>query len=45
MAAPARLEDGRKLGKRDRVRAKKRAIAERALADLRAWARPLAAVA
>jgi methylenetetrahydrofolate--tRNA-(uracil-5-)-methyltransferase len=45
MAAPARLEDGRKLGKRDRVRAKKRAIAERALADLTAWARPLAAVA
>jgi methylenetetrahydrofolate--tRNA-(uracil-5-)-methyltransferase len=45
MAAPARLEDGRKLGKRDRGRAKKRAIADRALADLTAWARPLAQVA
>jgi methylenetetrahydrofolate--tRNA-(uracil-5-)-methyltransferase len=45
MTAPARLGDGRKLGKRDRVRAKKRAIAERALADLAAWARPLAQVA
>ncbi len=45
MTAPARLEDGRKLGKRDRVRAKKRAIAERALADLGAWATPAALVA
>jgi methylenetetrahydrofolate--tRNA-(uracil-5-)-methyltransferase len=33
-----RGEDGRRLGKRDRVRARKRAIAERALADLAAWA-------
>jgi methylenetetrahydrofolate--tRNA-(uracil-5-)-methyltransferase len=45
MVAPARLEDGHKLGKRDRSRAKKRAIADRALADLAGWARPLAAVA
>jgi len=45
IAAPARLDDGRKLGKRDRGRAKKRAIADRALADLAAWARPIAAVA
>jgi methylenetetrahydrofolate--tRNA-(uracil-5-)-methyltransferase len=34
-----RGEDGRRLGKRDRVRARKRAIAERALADLAAWAK------
>jgi len=34
-----RGEDGRRLGKRDRVRAKKRAVAERALADLAAWAK------
>ena len=34
-----RGEDGRRLGKRDRVRARKRAIAERALADLTAWAK------
>jgi len=34
-----RGEDGRRLGKRDRVRAKKRAIAERAMADLTAWAK------
>jgi methylenetetrahydrofolate--tRNA-(uracil-5-)-methyltransferase len=40
IAAPARCEDGRKLGKRDRSRAKKRAIADRALADLAAWSRP-----
>jgi len=45
MTAPSRREDGRKLGKRDRVRAKKRAIAERALADLGAWAKPAALVA
>jgi methylenetetrahydrofolate--tRNA-(uracil-5-)-methyltransferase len=45
IAAPARCEEGRKLGKRDRTRAKKRAIAERALADLGVWAAksPLAA--
>jgi len=36
---PPRGEDGRRLGKRDRVRAKKRAIADRALADLAAWNR------
>jgi methylenetetrahydrofolate--tRNA-(uracil-5-)-methyltransferase len=35
---PPRAEGGQKLGKRDRGRAKKRAIAERALADLAAWA-------
>ncbi len=40
IAVPARCEDGRKLGKRDRGRAKKRAIGERALADLAAWAAP-----
>jgi methylenetetrahydrofolate--tRNA-(uracil-5-)-methyltransferase len=34
-----RGEDGRRLGKRDRVRARKRAVAERALADLAAWAK------
>ena len=33
-----RGQDGRKLGKRDRARARKRAIAERALGDLAAWA-------
>jgi len=43
--APARCDDGRKLGKRDRGRAKKRAIAERALADLAAWAQPAMASA
>jgi methylenetetrahydrofolate--tRNA-(uracil-5-)-methyltransferase len=40
-----RGEDGRRLGKRDRVRAKKRAVAERALADLAAWAEPALALA
>jgi len=44
MDAP-RGEDGRKLGKRDRTRARKRAIADRALADLAAWAQPVALVA
>jgi methylenetetrahydrofolate--tRNA-(uracil-5-)-methyltransferase len=34
---PPRAEDGRRLGKRDRVRAKKRAIADRSLAALAAW--------
>ncbi len=43
--APARCEDGRKLGKRDRTRAKKRAIADRALADLAGWSSPVAQVA
>ncbi|HWF77331.1 MAG TPA: methylenetetrahydrofolate--tRNA-(uracil(54)-C(5))-methyltransferase (FADH(2)-oxidizing) TrmFO [Caulobacteraceae bacterium] len=38
--ASARSADGRKLGKLERTRAKKRAIAERALADLAAWATP-----
>jgi methylenetetrahydrofolate--tRNA-(uracil-5-)-methyltransferase len=36
--APARAADGARLGKRDRTLAKKRAIAERAFADLAAWA-------
>ncbi|HVM98849.1 MAG TPA: methylenetetrahydrofolate--tRNA-(uracil(54)-C(5))-methyltransferase (FADH(2)-oxidizing) TrmFO [Caulobacteraceae bacterium] len=36
--AVPRAEDRRKLGKRDRTRARKRAIALRALADLAAWA-------
>jgi methylenetetrahydrofolate--tRNA-(uracil-5-)-methyltransferase len=45
IAAPARLEDGRKLGKRDRTRARKRAIADRALADLSAWSQPMMQVA
>jgi methylenetetrahydrofolate--tRNA-(uracil-5-)-methyltransferase len=44
MDAP-RGEDGRKLGKRDRTRARKRAIADRALADLSAWSLPVALVA
>jgi methylenetetrahydrofolate--tRNA-(uracil-5-)-methyltransferase len=44
MDAP-RGEDGRKLGKRDRTRARKRAIADRALADLIAWSQPVALVA
>ena len=35
--APARGEDGRKLSKLERTRAKKRAIADRALADLGDW--------
>src|SRR5579859_3679930 len=35
--APARAEGGKKLGKLERTRARKRAIAERALADLEAW--------
>jgi methylenetetrahydrofolate--tRNA-(uracil-5-)-methyltransferase len=39
-----RGEDGRRLGKRDRVRARKRAIADRALADLAAWAKAPALV-
>jgi methylenetetrahydrofolate--tRNA-(uracil-5-)-methyltransferase len=43
--APLRCDDGRKLGKRDRGRAKKRAIADRALADLAAWAQPALVVA
>jgi methylenetetrahydrofolate--tRNA-(uracil-5-)-methyltransferase len=38
--ASAHTPDGRKLGKLERTRAKKRAIAERALADLAAWAAP-----
>jgi methylenetetrahydrofolate--tRNA-(uracil-5-)-methyltransferase len=38
--ASARRADGKKLGKLERTRAKKRAIAERALADLVAWAAP-----
>jgi methylenetetrahydrofolate--tRNA-(uracil-5-)-methyltransferase len=42
---PARDAEGRRLGRLERGRAKKRAIAERAFADLEAWARPLAAVA
>jgi methylenetetrahydrofolate--tRNA-(uracil-5-)-methyltransferase len=41
MAEAPRGEDGRRLGKRDRVRSRKRAIAERALADLAAWAAPV----
>jgi methylenetetrahydrofolate--tRNA-(uracil-5-)-methyltransferase len=40
MEASARAADGRKLGKLERTRAKKRAIAERALADLAEWAAP-----
>jgi len=43
--APGRGADGARLGKRDKVRAKKRAIGERALADLRVWANPMAAAA
>jgi len=38
LGAVPRAEDRRKLGKRDRTRARKRAIALRALADLAAWA-------
>ena len=45
IAAPARCGDGRKLGKRDRTRAKKRAIADRALADLAAWSSPVTQLA
>ncbi|HEY1752669.1 MAG TPA: methylenetetrahydrofolate--tRNA-(uracil(54)-C(5))-methyltransferase (FADH(2)-oxidizing) TrmFO [Caulobacteraceae bacterium] len=36
--APARSSDGRKLAKHERTRAKKRAVADRALADLAGWA-------
>jgi methylenetetrahydrofolate--tRNA-(uracil-5-)-methyltransferase len=43
--APPRAEGGRKLGKLERTRARKRAIAERALAALAAWAQPAAAPA
>jgi methylenetetrahydrofolate--tRNA-(uracil-5-)-methyltransferase len=38
--ASARSPDGKKLGKLERTRAKKRAVAERALADLAGWAAP-----
>ena len=38
--APPRAEGGKNLGKLERTRAKKRAIAERALADLADWAAP-----
>jgi methylenetetrahydrofolate--tRNA-(uracil-5-)-methyltransferase len=38
--APVRCPDGRRLGKRDRVLARKRAIADRALGDLALWANP-----
>jgi methylenetetrahydrofolate--tRNA-(uracil-5-)-methyltransferase len=44
MDAP-RGEDGRKLGKRDRTRARKRAIADRALAELATWSNPAAQAA
>jgi methylenetetrahydrofolate--tRNA-(uracil-5-)-methyltransferase len=40
--APARCADGRRMGKRDRVLARKRAIADRALADLAQWDGPAA---
>jgi methylenetetrahydrofolate--tRNA-(uracil-5-)-methyltransferase len=36
--ATARAPDGKKLGKLERTRARKRAIAERALADVATWA-------
>jgi methylenetetrahydrofolate--tRNA-(uracil-5-)-methyltransferase len=39
---PARAPGSPRVGKRDRGRAKKRAIAERALADLARWAEPAA---
>ena len=39
---PARASGSPRVGKRDRGRAKKRAIAERALADLARWAEPAA---
>jgi methylenetetrahydrofolate--tRNA-(uracil-5-)-methyltransferase len=42
---PARPPGAPRVGKRDRGRAKKRAIAERALADLAAWAEPEMAAA
>ena len=38
--APARSTDGRKLNKLERTRAKKRAVADRALADLEGWLAP-----
>lgn len=43
--APKRGDDGRRLGSKERGRAKKKLIGERALADLEAWvgARSLAA--
>jgi methylenetetrahydrofolate--tRNA-(uracil-5-)-methyltransferase len=37
MEAPRHAEDGRKFGRGDRGRAKKRAMSLRALADLEAW--------
>ena len=43
--AAVRGAGGVRLGKRDRVLAKKRAIGERALADLRGWASPMAIAA
>jgi methylenetetrahydrofolate--tRNA-(uracil-5-)-methyltransferase len=41
--ATARAPDGKKLGKLERTRARKRAIAGRALADLATWATPASA--
>jgi len=38
--APPRTEGGKKLGKLERTRAKKRAVADRALADLAEWSAP-----
>jgi methylenetetrahydrofolate--tRNA-(uracil-5-)-methyltransferase len=38
--APARAAGGKKLGKLERTRAKKRAVADRALADLAEWSAP-----
>jgi len=43
--APVLAKGGRRIGRLERGRAKKRALAERALADLDAWAAPRAAVA
>jgi len=37
---PKRTDDGRRLGAKERGRAKKRLMGERALADLAAWQTP-----
>jgi methylenetetrahydrofolate--tRNA-(uracil-5-)-methyltransferase len=41
---PKRAEDGRRLGSKEKGRAKKRLMGERALADLEAWRSPAAAL-
>jgi len=37
LAPPKRAEDGRRLGAKEKTRAKKRMVGDRALADLETW--------